>query len=294
MVLSAEDLQSIKDSMSQLLDTKIDKFTNAVTKMETSVERMGKRIQRLETGFAFLANAARKNITNEARLQHDRLLRWTFDRSDLLVLPPLEEGQDGKLSRTSPSCTMQDVENLIADKTGQEFEFEIEAAKPAGFRVLISSRSPQTRRRCAAKIVKDCKESLSTSLGLHLQYDKPYELRAIQKPAHQFLSVLKKLGKDLVRTKELKKGYLVVNGHRLAPEYLVPSQGRWDSLASLVLTRLRGLKRPDVIVPEDGLLYDVFGAAFAADRGVFDLQELPLDDHEGDGDDAFMREARAV
>jgi hypothetical protein len=182
---------------------------------------------------------------------------------------------------------MQDVIDLISSKV-DDFEFEVEPAKPAGYRVIISSRSPQARRRCAAAIIRDCKEELSKKLGLHLQYDKPYELRAIQKPAQQFLGKLKKQGGDTVRTKELKKGFLVVNGYRLAPEYLVPSYGRWDRLLEMVLARVRGLRGPNVIVPEDGLMYDVFGTAFAADHGVFDLQDIPLDEDEGDGDDARM------
>jgi hypothetical protein len=288
MPLSEEDLKSLKDSMGSLLDSKIDKFTNAATNMEKTIERMGKRIQRLEYGFTLLANAARKTVTEEARANHDRLLRWTFDRSDLLVLPPLEEAQDGKLSRRSLKCSLQDVSDLISAQVKAEFAFEVEPAKPSGYRVLISSRSPQTRRRCAATIIRDCKEELSKRLGMHLQYDKPYELRAIQRPAHQFLSVLKKHGGDTVRTKELKKGYLVVNGHRLAPEYLVPSNGHWDRLAGMVVTKLRGLRGPNVLVPEDGLLYDVFGAAYAADRGVFDLHDLQLEEDDGDGDDTRM------
>jgi hypothetical protein len=45
----------------------------------------------------------------------------------------------------------------------------------------------------------------------------------------------------------------------------------------MVKTKIRGLG-PHAIVPECGCLYDAFGSALAADKGVFDLDDVPVDE----------------
>jgi hypothetical protein len=113
-----------------------------------------------------------------------------------------------------------------------------------------------------------------------LQYDKPYELREIQTAAHKFLALLKKVGGPVITGTEVKGGYLLVNGVRLAPEYLVPRMHRWKGLPDFTVEKVRawGSRPPNVC--DLGVMYDVFGQQFAADAGVFDLEEVQADTDE--------------
>jgi hypothetical protein len=267
------------DRIGQLFEDKVKAMQQT---FNASLDQLGKRMVRVETAFSMIAGVARKVVTSEARSQHDRLLRETFDKSNLLALPQLADNPKGSKSRVAVTCSADDVKTLIASeiRDGDDTSFEVEMAKPAGFRILISSCSAQARRRVAAGIIKYCKGPMSEKLNLHLQYDKPYELRMLQKKAHQFLGTVKKRGGSEVTSTEAKKGFLLVNGIRVAPEYLVPDNRHWEKLAELVKSKMRGLRGPQAIVPELGFLYDVFGAALASDRGIFDLEEIPLDEEE--------------
>jgi hypothetical protein len=271
------------DKMAELLDAKLKPFADTVAQLQSDVSHAGKRISRLEAGYDRLASAARRRITDSARRDHDRLLRGTFDAAHLLALPPLiEDDPLRKFSRHPAKCMTTDVKRAIQDTVGKDdFDFDVELAKPAGFRIIFKSRSPQVRRQAAASILKHCKTALE-DLELFVQYDKPYELRKIQRSAHKFLGVVKKLGGPAVTSTAVKQGFLIVNGFRLAPECLVPSVGRWDHLAGLVKAKVRFMKST-AYQPEDGAMYDVFGNEYAADKGVFSLEDMPLEDEEGGG-----------
>jgi hypothetical protein len=132
----------------------------------------------------------------------------------------------------------------------------------------------------AAKIVNASREDVNSSLGLYLQYDKPHELRLLQKEAYKFLSVVKRQGGDLVQSKQLKNGFLVINGVRIAPEYLVPGPARWDFLVDAILQKIRSWKNKTPPSPEYGVLTDAFGYAYTAGKGVFDLDDIPEDGDE--------------
>jgi hypothetical protein len=287
MPLTKEDI----DKIGQLFDTKFQAIEGT---FKATVDKLGKRLERLETGFSLLADVARKMVISDAHSQHDRLLRKTFDRSDLLALPELIKTPGQAITRVAVSCSLEDVQSLISSELDDDVGFEVELAKPAGFRILVKSWSPQTRRRIAGSILKKCKQLLSQKYKLHLQYDKPYQLRSIQKHAHQFLGAVKRHGGSGVTSTEAKQGYILVNNMRVAPEYLVPAQKHWSNLVQLVKTNLRQLRGPNQIVPEQGFLYAEFGAALASDRGVFELCDLQLDDESfgtaggGDGDDTRM------
>jgi hypothetical protein len=268
--------------MGDLLDAKLKPFSESIAKLQSDVSHAGKRISRLEAGYDRLASAARRKIAEAARRDHDRLLRGMFDAAHLLALPPLiEDDPLRKFSRRSAKCTPSDVKRVIKDTVGDDFAFEVELAKPAGFRIILSSRSPQARRQAAASILKHCKSALE-ELELSVQYDKPYELRQIQRSAHKFLGVVRKIGGPAITSTSLKQGFLVVNGFRLAPECLVPNVGRWDRLAELVKNKVRYMKSTS-FQPEDGAMFDVFGNEYAADHGVFSLSDIPFDDDEDGG-----------
>jgi hypothetical protein len=270
MPLSDADLTKI----GELFDTK---FKTIQENFTSALDKLGKRLSRVESGFALLADVARKVVIEEAHNNHDRLLRGTFDKSDLLALPLLVDYPQGGKTREAVMCSADDVAALIAEEVGNNTRVEVELAKPAGFRILVSSRSPQTRRRVAGGIMKKCKSLLDTKYKLHLQYDKPFELRALQKKGHKFLGTVKRYGGSGITSTEAKQGFLLVNGVRIAPEYLVPANRHWDKLVDMVKTKIRGLG-PHAIVPECGCLYDVFGSALAADKGVFDLDDIPVDE----------------
>jgi hypothetical protein len=75
--------------------TKEDKewLVNSVTEKITSeIRNMGKRVERLETAYSMLARAARTREAAYAREQHDPLVREMFDASDLLLVPPIADG----------------------------------------------------------------------------------------------------------------------------------------------------------------------------------------------------------
>ncbi len=268
--------------MGELFDKKLKPFADSITKLQGDMSHAGKRIQRLETGFDRLASASRRKIVDAARKDHDRLLRGMFDDAHLVALPPLiEDDPTRRFQRHQAKCLPGDVTRAIKEAVGDDFLFDVELAKPAGFRIILSSRSPQTRRSIAARIIKHAKDALK-ELELHIQYDKPFELREIQRSAHKFLHVVEKRGGAAITSKEVRQGYLVVNGFRLAPECLVPSNGRWDHLADLVKDKLRHT-RSTTFQPEDGIMADVFGSVYAADHGVVSLDEIVLEDDEEGG-----------
>jgi hypothetical protein len=268
MPLSKEDL----DAIGQLFDARVklieDRFTD-------SLQKMGKRVDRLEAGFSEMTRVARSAVTTKAREKHDGLLRAMFDESTLVAVPPLQEDQHGKFSRPAAPCTIDDVTNKLSNLTGDEVKFEVEPTN-VGYRILLASFSSQTRRKNAAKIIQTAKKELKDSLGLLLQYDKPYELRMMQKQAYKFLSVLEKRANGAVKKKQLKNGYLVINDVRIAPEYLVPGNGRWDELADVVISKIRAWRGKPPSGVETGVLTDVFGLAYAEDFGVFDLGNLEM------------------
>lgn len=277
------------EKMGKLLDNKLKPLSDTIGQLQSDVSHAGKRIQRLETGFSRLANASRKKGVESARKDHDRLLRGMFDAAHLLALPPLiEDDPVRRFQRHQAKCTADDVRKAIQGVDGVNFEFDVELARPVGFRIIFSSRGPQSRRKHAAHVLKHCKDALTT-LELTVQYDKPYELREIQRSAHKFMGVVVKRAGPLLTSKSISKGFLEVNGVRLAPECLVPNPGCWDRLAELVKAKIRSLKSSSY-VPEDGVMYDVFGTEFAADHGVFSLDDILLEEEDdGGGSDIYMQ-----
>jgi hypothetical protein len=125
--------------------------------------------------------------------------------------------------------------------------------------------------------------------NLLLQYDKPFELRMMQRSAHRFLSLLKNGAGGSVTTKEIKKGFLYVNGVKLAPEYLVPDTARWDNFLPTLAGYIRGWHNWAQVGPPDGILFDLFAAEYAAGKGVFDLNDIMTinEDEEGEEEDWF-------
>ncbi len=217
MPLSEEDLTKIGNMFT-------DRVKGIETSFKNTLTNMGKRLDRLEAGFANMSRVARVAITGNAKKEYDRLVRAMFDESSLVAVPPLAEDQGGVFTRTATTCTKDEVSNKVKNSVEGDVTFEIEPTK-IGFRLMMASFSPQTRRHMAAAIISGARKGVQDDLGLYLQYDKPHGLRIIQKTAYKFLSVLKKRGGDVVQTKALKQGFLVVNGVRIAPEYLVPGQG---------------------------------------------------------------------
>jgi hypothetical protein len=200
-----------------------------------------------------------------------------FNESSLLVVSPLVEGRGGKMSRPVPTCSQADIKKVI-DKIAalQDVKYEIEPTD-AGYRLLMASWSPQTRRRSAAAFISHARKSFETELGLYLQYDKPYELRVIQREAYKFLAVVKKAGGTSITTKELKGGFIVINGVRFAPEYLVPGPYYWDRLADDVVKKVKSWRGRPPSSPEHGVMSEVFEQFFAAHKGVVELDDISLD-----------------
>jgi hypothetical protein len=281
MPLSQEDLNNIGD----LFDRKVEALEK---KFAASLKSMGKRVQRLEDGFGELARVARGAVLTSAKDRHDRLLRTMFDESTLVAVPPLQEDQHGKFSRPAAACSLNDVVNKLRNVVGSEVKFEVEATK-VGYRVLLASFSSQSRRQAAATLIKKAKQELQDSLGLLLQYDKPHELRFLQRDAYKFMAVVHKRAKGAVTSKQLKNGFIVINGVRFAPEYLVPGPGRWDALADEVLKKIRSWRGGPPHSPDVGVMTDVFGHAYALDKGVFELEDIDYietavsDDDMGEG-----------
>jgi hypothetical protein len=246
--------------------------------LDKKLNNVGKRVTRLETGFNLTARFLRMSVVETAKEKHDHLLRAMFSESSLLVLSPLVEGTEGKVSRPTVSCSLTDVTDVfdgVPELGGGKVKYEIEATD-TGFRLLMASWSPQTRRKAAASFIKHGREPLQKQLGLYLQYDKPYELRMMQREAYKFLAVLQKRGGAAIQGKELNKGFVVVNGVRLAPEYLVPGPRAWDKLADNAVEKLRTARGR--AQPPEGIMTDVFGFYFAADKGVVDLEEVVVED----------------
>jgi hypothetical protein len=263
MALTQADKDWIKDALKQQTQA-----------LDTSIDKLGKRVFRLETAFGLLARASRAAIVSGAKKNHARLLDTMFNTSDLLALPLVQADGSGQRVRQKVRCDARAVEEVMAKHND---EFEVELTK-VGFRLVHSSRSSQRRRKEAAEVLKRARDDFKEGLQLQLQYDKPYELREIQTAAFKFLALLKKLGGELIKEKSVRGGFLIVDGVRLAPEYLVPRMPRWKSLAEFVLERIRGWGgRPPTGVDE-GFFTDVFGAEFAADHGVFELNDVVLDE----------------
>jgi hypothetical protein len=200
-----------------------------------------------------------------------------FDESTLVAVPPLHEDQHGIFSRPAAPCTQADVLNKLSNLIGEEFKFEVETTK-VGYRILLANFSAQSRRKNAARLIQLAKDDLKDTLGLLLQYDKPHELCFLQRDAHKFLSVVQKRSKGAVRSKQLKGGFLVINGVRIAPEYLVPSHARWDELADAIIERVCTWKDNVPLSPETSILTDYFGYVFAANKGIFDLDGIMVDE----------------
>jgi hypothetical protein len=192
-----------------------------------------------------------------------------FDESSLVVIPPLHEDQHGKFSRPAAACTLEDVRTKLTSIVDHDVKFEVEPTD-VGYRILMASFSSHSRRRSAAKIIQAAKKDLKDSFGL-LQYNKPHDLRMLQRDVHKFLAVVQKRSGGAVTDKQLKNGYLVINGIRFAPEYLVPRQGRWNELADEVIKKIKSWRGRAPVSPDQGLMTDYFGYVFAADKGVFDL-----------------------
>jgi hypothetical protein len=281
MPLDAEDWEKMKKLLADN-NTEIAKsFTVEMVKVESALKLTGKRLNRLEAGFDHNAKLARTAVVEGARRDYDRLIRGMFDDSALLVVPPLVDDGTGGRTKATTNSTLQNVDDFVKERVGDSVKYEIELADKIGFRILISSRSAQTRRKGAASIIKKVKKDLEAIQGLRLLYDKPYELRQIQREAHKFLSAVARLGGDTIREKKVDKGFLVVNGVRMAPEFLLPEGGRRDYLASVVVDKVRGWRSLPPSGPEEGVLFDVFAAEFAAEKGIVSLHEIediPLSD----------------
>ncbi len=270
MALTKEDKEWIVNALNQ---TK----TDIENTMKTSMFTMGKKVCRLEHAFSLISRAARTAVVDRAKKEHADQLRQMFDDANLLLIAPMSAGHDGVRARGPVGC---DTTKIAAFVRQYDEGFDVELNRTVGFRLIHKSRSAQVRRKAAAKLLKHAKEDAKTQLGLNLQYDKSWELRQTQTHAHKFLTTLMNDGGGLVRTKSVK-GYLEVNDIRLAPEYLVPQSHRWGNLIKLVLQKIRGWgSRVPLAASDVGLMSDVFGAEYAADHGVFDLDDLPLSDYE--------------
>jgi hypothetical protein len=266
MVLTQED----KDWFKQALDA-------SMSSMSKTVSALGKRVVRAEQAFEELSRVSRMNIVASARKEHAKLVQEMFNGSDILAVPSLVDNGDGGRTRGAVSCDQQTVAQFFRDYEG---DYEVELAPKLGFRLVHQSRSAQKRRKDGASVLKHAKENAKNSLKLHLQYDKPFQLREIQGKAQKFLGTLKREGKELISSVSAKGGYLYANDVRLAPEYLVPESHRWSSLVGQILVKIRGWGTRVPISPEFGVLHDVFGAEFAADRGVVDINEIPIEEDE--------------
>jgi hypothetical protein len=247
------------------------------TLLDKKLNNVGKRVTHLETAYNLSTRFQRASVVEAVKEKHDRVLRAMFNESSLLVVSPLVEGNAGKLSRPVPACSLEDVKQVIDGISALNgIKYEIEPTD-AGYRLLMASWSPQTRRRSAAAFISHARKALETDLGLYLQYDKPYELRSLQREAYKFLSVVKKAGGSAVDKKELKGGYIVINGVRFAPEYLVPGPSYWDRLADEVVVKIKSWRGRPPTSPEHGLMTEVFKHFFAAHKGVVHLEDISLD-----------------
>jgi hypothetical protein len=128
-------------------------------------------------------------------------------------------------------------------------------------------------------VIQAARKELQDTLGLLLQYDKPHELRMLQREAHKFLAVVQKRSRGAVESKQLKDGFLVINGVRFAPEFLIPGHGRLDALADEVIKKIRAWKGRTPTSPATGLMTDYFGYVFAEEQGIVEL-EIDTDDDD--------------
>jgi hypothetical protein len=280
MPLSKEDLEAIGN----VFDTKIKALED---RFSASLKKLGKRVQRLETGFADMARVARRKVVSCAKDRHDGLLRSMFNESTLVAVPPLQEDQHGKFSRPAAACNIDDVKTKLTNLLAGEVKFEVEPTF-VGYRILMANFSSHSRRKSAATVIAAARKELKDSLGLLLQYDKPHELRILQREAHKFLSVLQKRSNGVVQAKQLKDGFLVINGVRFAPEYLVPGPSYWDGLADEVVKKIRQWRGRPPTSPATGLMTDYFGALYAEEQGIVELDvEEGEDDFMDVGNDLF-------
>jgi hypothetical protein len=275
MTLTKEDKDWFADALKKTKHDLQQSFHNATSEL-------GKRVYRLEHAFNLVSRAARSQAVEKAKNEHASLLRCMFDKADLLLIPPFEGGARKMVIRDTAA-----VQSLVAE---YDDKYEVELNKTMGYRLVHTSRSAQVCRKAGASMIKHMKKEAMEKLGLVLQYDKPWELRLRQTAAHKFLSGLKSIGGTLVSDVTVKAGFLVVNGVRLAPEYLVPEQHRWDALQKLVLQKICSWGSRVPTSTDVGLLTDFSRAEYAADRGIFDLDTLSLNDY-GDG---ASEEARAM
>jgi hypothetical protein len=271
MPLDKEDWDRLKDLFAKQKSDLETSFSNAL-------QVHGKRIDRLEAVVGRGARAARTALVSAAKVNHGEALRCMFDEATLVLITPLEEGPDRKLTRPPATSSIEDIRRFVAD-AGSEVKLEVENGH-VGYRILVHSFSAQTRRRVAAKFLKDHKKAIRDQFGLLLQYDKPLVVREMQKNAHKFMSLLQQQAGAAVRTKSVKGGHLFVNDVKLAPEYLIPVSSRWNPLIELLADRIAawGMRAPRA--GKDGIFFDVFGAEYAAGLGVFDLTDLPLEEFE--------------
>jgi hypothetical protein len=263
--------QEDKDWLKETLNAQKDDLK---TVFKDAVSQLGKRTTRLEHAFTLVTRAARSVVIDKAKKDHDALLRRMFDDADLLLIPPFESG-----SRKNFTCDIAQVEQFVH---GYDKMYDVELNRNVGYRLIHKSRSAQIRRKAGASLLQKLKKEAPSKLGLNIQYDKPWELRATQTAAHKFLRSLADNGQGLVTSTKVQGGYLVVNGARIAPEYLIPAPGRWGVLFDAVLQKIRSGGSRAPASPESGVLSVVFEAEFAADRGVIDLSALQVDDY-GDG-----------
>jgi hypothetical protein len=161
MPLDAADWDKMKDLLKEQKDD-LEKSFNK------TLERYSKQSERLETTFSQISSVARASLVSGAKKEHSAALQKMFDKSMLLLLPPLEERQDGKFARPAAKASLYEIKKFVSD-LDTEVPVEIELAKPAGFRILLCSYSPQTRRRVAAQFVKDHKEKFKKEFQLLLQ-----------------------------------------------------------------------------------------------------------------------------
>ncbi len=78
----------------------------------------------------------------------------------------------------------------------------------------------------------------------------------------------------------VKSGFLLVNGVRIAPEYLVPQQHRWKDIADHLVGKIRGWGSCPPVGVNVGVMTDVFGEQYAADYGLFELGEVVVNDKD--------------
>jgi hypothetical protein len=184
------------------------------------------------------------------------------------------------------------MQNLIRSR---QFDATLEVeTTDIGFRVFVNSRSPQTRRKAAAQFVQAFKKRVLDDYNLLVQYDKPFELRVMQRAAHRFLSLLKDGAGGAVTAKEIKKGFLYVNDVKLAPEFLVPDAARWDNFLPTLAGYIRGWRNRAPAGPPEGILFDLFAAEYAAGKGVFDLNDVMSINEDEEREEDAMREESAM